>query len=365
MAKSIIAPCRYYQGSGLLTDAYRYVSHIGRNFTVICDDTVKTILQKKLEIGFRSAGRTCKYVTFNGECSMSEVLRLVDIVAEDECDGIIGAGGGKTLDTAKLVGEYCGCPVITVPTIASNDAACACLSSLYTDDGTFLKMQKLRTGPEVVLADAEILSSGPLKYLIAGMGEAVTTYYDAISCEYAGVQNYTGGSRSNTVMMLAKLCRDLILENGEEAVRGYDDKSTYNAFAKVIEAIIYLSAVGYQNCGCAASQAVYGGLTTVIKPFPALQGEGTAYGCLVQLLMEYSENGAWDTEEWEQLTEFHRSVGLPRKLKDLGINDINDELMMKIAKASCKPGTNMGNMPFLVTEEKVFNAIKTLENMNL
>jgi len=32
MAKSIVAPCRYYQGTGLLTDAYRYVSHIGRNF---------------------------------------------------------------------------------------------------------------------------------------------------------------------------------------------------------------------------------------------------------------------------------------------------------------------------------------------
>ena len=365
MAKSIVAPCRYYQGTGLLTDAYRYVSHIGRNFIVICDTTVRDIIKDKMDMGFRSAGSTCEYLIFNGECCQSEIKRLISKIDSKRYDGIVGAGGGKTLDAAKILADHLSLPVIMVPTIASNDSACSFLASIYTEDGSFLKIQKLKSSPEVVLVDAEVITSAPVRYLVAGMGEDISSYYDAVACDRSGVQNYTGGQIAQSVLAMAKLCLDLIIENGPLAVAGYETKNNYIAFAKVIEAVIYLSAIVFQNSGCAASQGIFWGMTTVVKPFPAMQGEGVAYGCLVQRVLEYEESGRWDMDDWRRLTDFYRKVRLPMRLEDLGINDVSDELMHSIAKASCREGSHVHHMPFLVTEEKLFAAIKKLQKMEL
>ena len=94
---------------------------------------------KMIEDSF--AENTCEVVFdyFNGECCNSEIDRLVNIVKENQCDLVIGIGGGKIFDTAKAVAYYAGTPVFICPTIASTDAPCSALSVVYTEEGIFEK----------------------------------------------------------------------------------------------------------------------------------------------------------------------------------------------------------------------------------
>ena len=62
------------------------------------------------------------------ECCRTEIDRLITILQNEGCDGVVGVGGGKTLDTAKAVAYYSKVPVVIAPTIASTDAPCSALS---------------------------------------------------------------------------------------------------------------------------------------------------------------------------------------------------------------------------------------------
>ena len=62
---------------------------------------------------------------------------------------IIGAGGGKVLDTARATAADLELPVVNCPTVASSDAPCSALSVVYTEQGEFDKYIFYNKNPEL------------------------------------------------------------------------------------------------------------------------------------------------------------------------------------------------------------------------
>jgi glycerol dehydrogenase len=81
-------------------------------------------------------------------------------------------------------------------------------------------------------------------------------------------------------------------------------------------------------------------------------GEKVAFGTLVQLVLENA-----DMEEIEEVLEFCQAVGLPTTLSELGIQEVNQEEIMEVARLAAAEGDTLGNMPFAVTAEDVYAAI--------
>lgn len=363
--RSLTAPSKYFQGRGLLCEIYERTCHLGKKYAFLVDEVVYEITCEKIRQAFKDKDGEYIYIFHGGESTLAEALRISTILTENQCDVIVGVGGGKVIDSAKLAAMQTeNVKTVIVPTSAASDAPCSANTVIYDEKGTFLRTEKPKENPSVVLVDTEIIAGAPVRLLVAGMGDAFVTYYEARACRRAGLQNLSGGQCTQAGYALAKLCRDVLLEHGAKARMDVEKKQWSEDVDCIAEANIYLSGVGFENNGVSLAHATYNGLTAVMTPFPVMHGEGVAFGLLLQLTLEYTETGKWDEEEWNQVVNFYRSVGLPTSFSQIRIPDPSDALLEKIAVSICS-GANAHREPFEVTPEKVTIALKKIRDMHL
>ena len=75
--------------------------------------------------------------------------------------------------------------------------------------------------------------------------------------------------------------------------------------------------------------------------------------------MSIAENHGGLYKNLKQLRDIE--VGLPVTLEELGAGNVTDEQLMEVAKAASAEGDTLQNMPFTVTPESVFAAIKAAD----
>lgn len=353
MNRIILSPSKYIQGPGELSKLGQYFANLGKEGAfAIVDPFILDLYKEDIMSGFAKEGALVSLDRFNGECSKNEVNRLVKQVQEAKLDVIMGIGGGKTIDTAKAVAYYAQLPIVVVPTIASTDAPCSALSVLYTDEGEFDEYLMLRSNPEMVVLDTRVIAKAPSRLLVAGIGDAMSTYFEARACHRAKAKTMAGGESSLTALALAKLCLDTLLADGLKAKLSVDNQVSSGAVENIIEASTYLSGIGFESGGLAAAHAIHNGMTVLEECHHMYHGEKVAFGTLVQLTLENE-----DQEEILMLMEFYQSLGLPTTLEDLGVDYTKKDRIMMFAKASTVEGETIHNMPFKVTAEDVYSAI--------
>lgn len=350
MAAIIGSPTRYIQGKGEMRNLCSYAEKFGKNLFVLTSTSGRKRVEPSINEGKGSS--TIIYDVFQGECCMTEIHRLMEIVKESASDVVVGIGGGKIHDTAKAVAYYTGKPVMIVPTIASTDAPCSALSVIYTDDGVFEKYLFLPSSPNMVLVDTEIVSKAPVRLLISGMGDALATYFEARACKRSDADNCVGGRCTLAAMNLAQLCYDTLMDSGIQAMTATKEGICTKAVENIIEANTYLSGIGFESGGLAGAHAIHNGLTAIPETHKLYHGEKVAFGTLVQLVLEDAGE-----DEIMEVIDFCTETGLPVTLKELGIKKVKPEQIMEVAELSCAEGDTMGNMPFEVTPDDVYAAI--------
>src|SRR5581483_1031722 len=117
---------------------------------------------------------------------------------------IIGAGGGKILDAVRAAADDLNLPIVNCPTVASSDAPCSALSVVYTDGGEFDRYIFYRRNPDLVLVDTAIVAKAPARLLVAGMGDALATWFEADTVFNARKANQVGGRATISAHALAK-----------------------------------------------------------------------------------------------------------------------------------------------------------------
>ncbi|MHA1771457.1 MAG: iron-containing alcohol dehydrogenase [Candidatus Thorarchaeota archaeon] len=83
-------------------------------------------------------------------------------------DVIVGFGGGRSIDTAKLIAAETGLEWISVPTAASHDGIASEAASVSHNGYRYSKRCKL---PVAVIADLEIIAQAPRDLFLAGTGD--------------------------------------------------------------------------------------------------------------------------------------------------------------------------------------------------
>lgn len=352
--KIIGGPARYIQGVGIIENLYEIVEKKGNHFLILADSVVTGLLKEIVENSFTNGKKSITWVLFNGESSPEEVARVEAIYKNNGCDAVIGAGGGKALDTAKVVANNMEGYLIILPTIASTDAPCSSLAVMYRS-GELPADVLLPRNPDMVLVDLHVIANAPSRLLVAGMGDAFATYYEARACRMSNAINMFSGLGTNSAFELAKLSNKILMEDGLKAKIAVENNAVTRAVENIVEANIYLSGVGFENNGCAVAHGVYNGFSTLKRKHSFLHGECVAFGTLVQLVLENE-----DANVMEKIHEFYYQVGLPLSLDDLGLNDLTEQELEEAAVATTQNKITH-NMPFEVTVRSILDAIVTAD----
>lgn len=353
MTQIICSPTKYIQGYGEIRKLGDYCLQLGSNRAfAIVDPYIFSMYKEDILHSFEVNDIPLIMREFKGECSRNQVDEIVLELGLNDAEVILGIGGGKTLDTAKAVSHMAGLPVVIVPTVASTDAPCSALSVLYTDEGDFDYYLPLKRNPDMVIADIDIIAKAPARLLAAGMGDALSTYYEARACRQSGAVTHAGGTSTIAAFSLARACLDTLLAEGESALLDVKQGITSSAVEHIVEANIYLSGVGFESGGLAAAHAIHNGLTLHEEFRNVLHGEKVAFATIVQLVLEKASE-----DEIAQVIAFCKKVGLPVTLKELGITSSDMDKLMVVAEASCSQESPMKNMPFEVQSVDVLEAI--------
>jgi glycerol dehydrogenase len=311
---------------------------------IVAGRSARSLLSEAWHTSLGEAGIAYHVHNFGGECSASEIERIDKAVGETVARVIIGAGGGKVLDAARAAAADCNLPVVNCPTVASSDAPCSALSVIYTDDGSFEQYRIYRKNPDLVLVDTQVIAKSPPRLLVAGMGDALATWFEAKTCVDGSIKNMRGGASTQTALALAELCYRTLLNDGADALRAVQIQAVTPSLERLVEANTLLSGLGFESSGLAAAHAIHNGLTAVPPTHAFLHGEKVAFGVLVQLMLEFSAE-----------------VGLPMTLAEVGLGEMTSEMLQQIATRSTAKGETIHNEPFEVRPELVSDAIRAAD----
>lgn len=354
MLSVFCSPSRYTQGKGATAALGREIAGLGLEGPVlfIAGKTALKRLTSIWKTSLDEAGIPHAVHHFTGECSLAEIGRGKESARQSAARTIVGAGGGKVLDTARAIAADLELPVVICPTVASSDAPCSALSVIYTEEGVFQEYRFYRKNPDLVLVDTQVIAEAPPRLLVAGMGDALATWFEARTCVAGCVRNMRGGGSTMTALALSELCYRTLLADGGAALQAASNRVVTPAFERVVEANTLLSGLGFESSGLAAAHAVHNGLTAVPETHGYFHGEKVAFGLLVQLVLEGAPRATV-----QEVLGFCSEVGLPVTLADIGLTKLPRDRLDPIAHRATAAGETIHNEPFEVTSDMVADSI--------
>jgi len=350
----LIAPPRYIQGD-------RILEHLGRYLSLIPSTRAAILISAggqqrdgaRLVASLRLAEIDAVVVTFQGECSAEEVARVVGILqaTTHPVDCVVAVGGGKCVDAGKCVAARLAVPVVICPSVASNDAPCSAASVMYTPAGVGAGAEFFPQSPALVAIDTRIVAEAPVRYLVAGMGDAMATWYEARTClQNPQARSVLGARPTLAASALGELCATTLFAEGVAAVDAVRRREVTDALERIVEANTLLSGIGFESGGLAVAHSVargFAALPTVHQHY--LHGEMVAMGLLTQLVVESRE------AEAHQVAEFFAQVGLPIHLGQLALSP-QDTASLRIVMETAMRLPYVGNEPFAVTADLLLAA---------
>ena len=357
MEKVFASPSRYVQGKDVFKTGLSHVLALGNRLLLLCDPIVYDLVGKELEENLVNAGATVYHESFNGEASNKEVSRVAEIAKEHELTVVVGLGGGKTIDTAKAIADDCQCPVAILPTVASTDAPTSALSVIYSPEGVFERYRFYTKNPELVLIDTNVIAHSPVRLLVSGIADALATWVEARAVIEAQGKTMVGDTPTIASEAIARACEATLFENGLQALAAANAKVVTPALEKVVEANTLLSGIGFESAGLAAAHAIHNGFTALHGDIHTLtHGEKVAYGTLTQLLLENRPK-----EELDKYITFYKELGLPTTLKEVKLDTVPYEDLLKIGRLATQDGETIHQMVVQYTAEDVANALIALD----
>ncbi len=322
----------------------------------------KTALEKGLPSLQAALARTAPdmelvdTVVYGSECTYERIQELTAAYTDRNIHMVFGMGGGKAADTAKSVACRLGVPVFTFPTIASNCASMSAMSVIYHPDGSFADFYFHERPAVHCFMNTEIMVHAPRKYIRAGMGDTIAKYFECHFSARGDELDY----HSALGREISNLCYERIHTYAKAALGEMDEGKPGTAFEQIVLTIVVNTGLVshlVEDCyNCAVAHSVCYGLDLlpgVAQRF--LHGDLVGYGVLVQLALDGMER------EEEEVRTLLNLLEIPVSLAEMGVAFTRERLAPVLAETVAGP--DMEHIPYPVTEEMIWEAMKRVESL--
>ncbi len=354
----ILSTSKYFQGFDAFDDLGTYAKDFADNYMVLSDPIFEMpgfpLLQQKkknIEKSFAANDLKLTFETFKGQVTQKEIDRICEIMTKGDYNGLLALGGGKVVDAAKPAAFAAKVPLVVAPTVIATNAPCSSATVIYTEDHNVDDVC-FSPSPAMVIVDTNVILNAPRASLIAGMGDALPTFFEGrVNYEHK-TKTIVGGEVSMIGMGLARMCYESLLENGEMALKSYDAKIITPYFDRIVQTNTYLSCIAFECTGLSSAHSIEDAINTIPEAQKLLHGFRVAYGTLCLILLEDRP-----LEEFYECQAFCAKVGLPITLAEMNITENVEEKIRGIIPAALDDFEGCYNMPPNANEETMFNAI--------
>lgn len=357
MENYTIVPAPYTVGPEAYLHIAEYCRLYGTKAVVIGGKKAMAAAKEKLLAAVKDTEmEILDFLWFGRECTFEAAEALEQQEKVQEADMVFAVGGGKAVDTCKLVARDLEKPFMAFPTIASNCAASSALSIVYHEDGSFCDFVHLPVPAAHVFIDTQIIAEAPEEYLWAGIGDTYAKYYEvSVSARGEDLEHFRAMG-----VNLSRMCMETLVAHGEQARE--DNRKKQASYDLEQAALAIIITTGWVSMlvakdhtmdynGGVAHAFFYGLCNLPGFDEDHLHGVVVSFGVLILLLIDGQE------EECQKLIEFNKKVGLPTSLQDIRVTL---EQVETCAPAMCQD-EDVEHYPYEVTPEMIVEAARRLE----
>jgi glycerol-1-phosphate dehydrogenase [NAD(P)+] len=227
-------------------------------------------------------------------------------VSKTNSEIVLGVGGGKPIDMAKLASFQLQKPFLSIPTAASHDGIVSSQASIK-DNGE--RMSFKTHSPLAVIADTKIIADSPYRLLAAGAGDVLsnlTAVKDWILAKKLRSEYF-----SSSAATLSELSANMILESAD-MIKPRLGESAWIVAKALVSSGVAMSIAGSSR-PASGSEHMFSHALDKIAEKPAYHGEQCAIGAI---MMMYLHGG-----NWKMLREALIKIKVPVTAKELKIDN--------------------------------------------
>jgi glycerol-1-phosphate dehydrogenase [NAD(P)+] len=266
----------------------------GKSTMDLAGSRVKKILSQDYEVA-----------TFLAEEINVAIIKDAEHDAAD-VDFLIGVGGGRVIDTAKIVSYNIDRPFISIPTAASHDGIASARASVPTIEGH----ASLEAHPPMaIIADTGIIASAPHRLLAAGCADVISNYTAILDWELA--HRVKGEPMSEYAITLSKMTAEILVKNAH-LIKPHQEQSAWFVIKALVSSGVAMSIAGSSR-PASGGEHKFSHALDKLAPGKALHGESCGIGTIISM---YLHGG-----DWRSIRSSLKMIGAPITPADLGIED--------------------------------------------
>ena len=285
------------------------------NVSIISGSDVRKIVEGNI---VKSLGQSeIEHVWHLAETNdIKSIQNIEKRVSQNKSGLIIGIGGGRSVDIAKMIGFNLDLPFVSIPTSASHDGIASPFVSVKGDKPHSL----VTTAPLGVFVDVDVMKRAPKKLLASGCGDLIAKITAVRDWQLS--RDKTGEYYGRYSADLASMSAKILIESSERfSKKGLDVR-------EIVEALIsagVASCIAGSSRPCSGAEHLFSHAVDKLEPGVGLHGEKCGIGTIMMAKLQ--------GQDWEKIASTLKNVGAPTTAKEIGLESTTLVKALMIAQS--------------------------------